>query len=72
MNFDDTFVDGALAVQESIPIYSIVNSLIDACQIKQVQISVVAVIFSGIIHHFFVDFFFKDGRHNLFILVQIQ
>lgn len=40
MNFDDTFVDGALAVQESIPIYSIVNSLIDACQIKQVQISV--------------------------------
>lgn len=40
VNFDDTFVDGALAVQESIPIYSIVNSLIDACQIKQVQISV--------------------------------
>lgn len=40
INFDETFIDNALGIQESIPIYSLVNSLADSCQIKQVQISV--------------------------------
>lgn len=40
VNFDDIFVDSALPVQQSIPIYSIVNSLADACGVNQVQISV--------------------------------
>ena len=40
VNFGESFVDSALPVQESIPIYSIVNSLVDSCGIKQVKISV--------------------------------
>ncbi len=37
VNFDQSFVEEALAVQEQIPVYSIVNSLVDVCQVKQVQ-----------------------------------
>ncbi|MGI6068831.1 MAG: GerMN domain-containing protein [Blautia sp.] len=40
VNFDQVFTDGALAVQENIPIYSVVNSLVDTCKVKKVQISV--------------------------------
>lgn len=40
VNFDQVFSDGALAVQEDIPIYSVVNSLVDTCKVKKVQISV--------------------------------
>ena len=40
VNLDQTFLDQAMNVQEKIPIYSIVNSLMDACKIHGVQISV--------------------------------
>ncbi len=40
VNFGSSFVENTLPVQESIPIYSIVNSLIDSCEVEQVQISV--------------------------------
>lgn len=40
VNLDKTFLDQTLTVQESIPIYSIVNSLVDACHVTKVQISV--------------------------------
>lgn len=40
VNFGNSFLDNTLPVQESIPIYSIVDSLIDSCGVKQVQISV--------------------------------
>lgn len=40
VNFTRDFIDNALPVQENIPIYSIVNSLVDSCDVKQVQISV--------------------------------
>lgn len=39
VNFDKGFSEDALALQESIPIYSIVNSLVDNCKVKKVQIS---------------------------------
>lgn len=40
VNFGSTFLDNTLPVQESVPIYSIVDSLIDSCGVKKVQISV--------------------------------
>ena len=40
LNLDSVFISDALGIQEDIPIYSIVNSLTDACQMKNVQISV--------------------------------
>lgn len=40
VNFDATFSDGALNVQEQIPIYSIANSIIENCNVNQVQISI--------------------------------
>lgn len=40
LNLDSVFISDALGIQEDIPIYSIVNSLADACQVKNVQISV--------------------------------
>lgn len=40
VNLDQTFLDQTMNVQEKIPVYSIVNSLMDACKIHGVQISV--------------------------------
>ena len=40
VNFDRTFTDNTLAVQESTPIYAIVDSLVDTCGVKKVQISI--------------------------------
>lgn len=40
VNFDRVFSEEALAVQEDIPIYSIVNSLAETCGIQKVQISI--------------------------------
>lgn len=40
LNLDSVFISDALGIQEDIPIYSIVNSLADACRVKNVQISV--------------------------------
>lgn len=40
MNLGKQFVDEALPVDAQIPIYSIVNSLIDAGNVSQVQISI--------------------------------
>ncbi len=40
VNLDQNFVDNALPVQAKIPVYSIVNSLVDACKVEQVKISV--------------------------------
>ena len=40
VNFDAAFLNNSLEVRDYIPIYSIVNSLMDACKIHGVQISV--------------------------------
>ena len=40
VNLDKTFMTEAMSVQEELPIYSIVNSLTDACGVHGVQISV--------------------------------
>lgn len=40
INFDKTFAETALNIQEQIPIYSIVNSIIENCNINKVQISI--------------------------------
>lgn len=40
VNLDKTFLSQDMNVQEKLPIYSIVNSLMDACRIHGVQISV--------------------------------
>lgn len=40
VNFDKTFADAALSVQEQIPIYSVVNSIIENCSVNKVQISI--------------------------------
>ena len=40
VNLDDKFVTEALTVQEEIPVYAIVNSLIQVGTVKKVQISV--------------------------------
>lgn len=40
VNFDKTFADAAVSVQEQIPIYSIVNSIIENCSVNKVQISI--------------------------------
>jgi len=40
VNLDETFLDSILPVQEEIPVYSIVNSLMATCQVTQVQISI--------------------------------
>lgn len=40
VNFDKTFADAALNIQEQIPIYSIVNSIIENCSVNKVQISI--------------------------------
>lgn len=40
VNFDKSFLTETMSVQQELPIYSIVNSLVDACNIHGVQISV--------------------------------
>ncbi len=40
VNFDKSFLTETMSVQQELPIYSIVNSLTDACKIHGVQISV--------------------------------
>lgn len=40
LNFDQDFLDSALLVQEEIPIYSLVNSIVETCGAQKVQISV--------------------------------
>ena len=40
VNLDKTFMTEAMSVQEELPVYSIVNSLTDACGVHGVQISV--------------------------------
>lgn len=40
VNLDKAFADHALNIQEEIPIYSIVNSIIDDCNVKEVQIAI--------------------------------
>ncbi len=40
MNFDDSFTNSILSVQEEIPIYSIVNSLASVCHVNKVQFSI--------------------------------
>ena len=40
VNLDKSFLNNSMDVQEKLPIYSIVNSLTDACNIRAVQISV--------------------------------
>ena len=40
VNFDETFSGNALSVQEQIPIYSVVNSIVENCSVNQVQISI--------------------------------
>lgn len=40
VNFDKAFSEAALNVQEEIPIYSIVNSIIENCSVNKVQISI--------------------------------
>ena len=40
VNLDKSFLTDSMDVQEKLPIYSIVNSLTDACNIRAVQISV--------------------------------
>lgn len=40
LNLDTVFIADALPIQENIPIYSVVNSLVEACQVTNVQISV--------------------------------
>jgi germination protein M len=41
VNLDNTFISGAIATEESmIPVYSIVDSLAEDCQVEKVQISV--------------------------------
>lgn len=40
VNFDDSFQSSPLNVREEIPIYSIVNSLIRVCKVREVQFSI--------------------------------
>lgn len=40
VNLDKSFLSDTMNVQEKLPIYSIVNSLTDACNLRGVQISV--------------------------------
>ena len=40
VNLDKSFLSDTMDVQEELPIYSIVNSLTDACNVRGVQISV--------------------------------
>lgn len=40
VNLDQTFTESTLALQESIPVYAIVNSLVDTCGVDKVQISI--------------------------------
>ena len=40
VNLDKSFLSDSMDVQEKLPIYSIVNSLTDACNIRAVQILV--------------------------------
>lgn len=40
VNLDKSFLSNSMDVQEELPIYSIVNSLTDACNVRGVQISV--------------------------------
>ena len=40
VNLDKTFLSDPMNIQEKLPIYSIVNSLMDACKIHGVKISV--------------------------------
>ena len=40
VNLDKSFLTETMSVQQELPIYSIVNSLVDACNIHGVQISV--------------------------------
>ena len=43
VNFSKSFIEEALPLKEEIPIYSIVNSLIDSCRVNKVQLSVEGV-----------------------------
>lgn len=43
VNFNKNFMEEALPLKEEIPIYSIVNSLIDTCRVDKVQLSVEGV-----------------------------
>ncbi len=43
VNFNKNFVEEALPLKEEIPIYSIVNSLIDTCRVNKVQLSIEGV-----------------------------
>lgn len=43
VNFNKNFIEEALPLKEEIPIYSIVNSLIDTCRVDKVQISIEGV-----------------------------
>lgn len=40
LNLDSVFISDALPIQENIPIYSIVNSVVEACQVSNIQISI--------------------------------
>ncbi len=40
VNFGRSFVEEALPLKAELPVYSIVNSLIDACRVKKVQLSI--------------------------------
>ena len=40
VNFDDSFLKNTLSVKEYIPVYSIVNSLVENTGVNRVQISV--------------------------------
>lgn len=40
INFDDNFISDALMIHPEITVYSIVNSIIEACNVERVQISV--------------------------------
>ena len=43
VNFNKNFIEEALPLKEEIPIYSIVNSLIDTCRVDKVQLSIEGV-----------------------------
>lgn len=43
VNFSQSFVDEALPLKAELPVYSIVNSLIDACRVEKVQLSIEGV-----------------------------
>lgn len=40
INFDDTFMNGALSVAQEIPVYALVNSITTNCPVQKVQLSI--------------------------------